>query len=117
MSRADRTEAGKAVERIAWMAVRETDKGTAVLVGFETDVCVAQSAIGLHDQGLRAVVLEDAMWSNSAQQHERGLARMTAAGVERNDCKGLVFEWLRRDDVATEIFRAAEQYGDPPWLL
>ena len=59
-----------------------------MLAGFETDVCVAQSAVGLVELGFRAVVLEDATYTNSAREHERGLARMAGTGVERNHCKG-----------------------------
>ena len=93
------------------------DGGTIVLVGFETDVCVAQSAIGLLELGFRAVVLEDATYTNSAREHERGLARMTGAGVERNHCKGLTFEWLHTVDRALEDFPAASALGTPPWRL
>ena len=171
MSRSDRAEAAKAVERIAWMAgmaalldipavvteenaekngtteatvmerlpagtpvfdkptfgladcadivdaVRATGRGTVVLLGFETDVCVAQSAVGLLELGYRTVVLEDAMWSNNRDQHERGLERMSSVGIERNDCKGVTFEWIRRDDLATELFQRADEFGDAPWLL
>jgi nicotinamidase-related amidase len=47
-------------------AVRATGKSTVVVVGFETDVCVAQSAVGLHELGLRAVVVEDATYAGRA---------------------------------------------------
>jgi nicotinamidase-related amidase len=98
-------------------ALRATGRGTAVLVGFETDVCVAQSAIGLVALGLRAVVLEDAVYTNSGVEHERGIARMTGAGVERNHCKGLTFEWLHTVDRALETFPQAAALGTPPWRL
>ena len=98
-------------------AIRATGRGTAVLAGFETDVCVAQSAIGLVDLGLRAVVPEDAAYTNSAVEHERGIARMTGAGVERNHCKGLTFEWLHTVDRALETFPEAVALGTPPWRL
>jgi len=94
---------GAAVE-----AVRATGRSTAVITGFETDVCVAQSAIELLDLGFRAVVVEDAAYTTSDREHELGMARMTAAGVERNHVKGLVFEWLRDVDYAIEIFSGAE---------
>lgn len=55
-------------------AVRDTGRGTAVLVGFETDVCIAQSAVGLVDQGLRSVVVEDATFS-PGEMHARGMTR------------------------------------------
>jgi nicotinamidase-related amidase len=98
-------------------AVRATGRRTIVLVGFETDVCVAQSAIGLVDLGFRAVVAEDATYTNSALEHERGIARMAGAGVERNHCKGLTFEWLHTVDRAIETFPEAAALGTPPWRL
>jgi nicotinamidase-related amidase len=98
-------------------AIRASGRGTIVLVGFETDVCVAQSAIGLVELGFRAVVPEDATYTNSAREHERGIARMTGAGVERNHCKGLTFEWLHTVDRAIETFPEAAALGTPPWRL
>ena len=108
---------GLAAHEAAVDAIRATARGTAVLVGFETDVCVAQSAIGLLQFGFRAVVLEDATYTNSAQEHERGLARMSGTGVERNHCKGLTFEWLHTVDRALETFPEAAALGTPPWRL
>ena len=98
-------------------AIRATGRGTAVLAGFETDVCVAQSAVGLLELGFRAVVLEDATYTNSEVEHARGIARMTGAGVERNHCKGLTFEWLHTVDRAIEDFPRAAALGTPPWRL
>ena len=108
---------GLAAHEAAVDAIRATGRGTAVLAGFETDVCVAQSAIGLLELGFRAVVLEDAVFTNSALEHERGIARMTGAGVERNHCKGLTFEWLHTVDRALEDFPRAQALGTPPWRL
>ena len=67
---------------------------TAVLCGFETDVCVAQSAIGLRDAGWKTVVVEDAV-ASPGRAHEQGLARMRLAGVELIGTKALCYEWLR----------------------
>jgi nicotinamidase-related amidase len=108
---------GLAAHAPAVDGIRATGRETAVLAGFETDVCVAQSAIGLLELGFRAVVLEDAVYTNAAQEHERGIARMTGAGVERNHCKGLVFEWLHTVDRAIEDFPEARALGTPPWRL
>jgi nicotinamidase-related amidase len=44
-------------------AVGSTGRRTAVLVGFETDVCVTHSAVGLADAGYRVVVTEDAVYT------------------------------------------------------
>jgi nicotinamidase-related amidase len=108
---------GLAAHAPAVEAIRATGRGTVALVGFETDVCVAQSAIGLLELGFRAVVPEDAVYTNSAREHERGLIRMAGGGVERTHCKGLTFEWLHTVDRAIEDFPAAEAMGTPPWRL
>src|SRR5581483_9455606 len=43
-----------------WRAVEALGRHTAVVIGLETDVCVAHSAIGLAGHGLRAAVVSDA---------------------------------------------------------
>jgi nicotinamidase-related amidase len=75
-------------------AIRASQRGTAVVVGCETDVCVAQSAIGLLDGGFGCVVVDDATFS-PGEMHARGLDRLAAAGVDRNHAKGVTYEWLR----------------------
>ena len=87
-------------------AVRAADRGTAVIVGCETDVCVAQSAIGLQAAGFDCVVVDDATFS-PGEMHERGLARVAAEGIARNHAKGITYEWLRTVDEAHAVF------GDP----
>ena len=77
-------------------------RGTAVLCGFETDVCVAQSAIGLVDAGWRVAVVEDAVASPGAA-HAQGLARLRDAGIPLPGVKGLIFEWLRTVEAAAAI--------------
>jgi nicotinamidase-related amidase len=84
-------------------AVQATGRGTVVLVGAETDVCVAQSAIGLREGGFACVVVDDATFS-PGEMHERGLARIAAAGVARNHAKGVTYEWLRTVDDAQAAF-------------
>src|SRR5581483_1649945 len=63
-------------------AIRGTGRRVAVIVGAETDICVAQSAIGLVEAGFECVVVDDATFS-PGDQHERGLARLADAGVAR----------------------------------
>ncbi len=67
---------------------------TAVLCGLETDVCVAQSAIGLHDAGWRVAVVGDAV-AAPGTAHVQGLERIAAAGVQLVGVKGLYYEWIR----------------------
>jgi nicotinamidase-related amidase len=94
--------------------VRATGRATVAVAGFETDVCVAQSAVGLHELGLRAAVVADATYA-TGDQHRRGLDRMTQAGVEYKHVKGLVFEWLRDAGYAREVWGlAVERFGPFP---
>jgi nicotinamidase-related amidase len=95
--------------------VEACGRGTAVVIGFETDVCVAQSAIGLKDRGMRVVVAEDAVFS-PGEMHRRGLARMTAEGVELNHCKGLAYEWTRTLEESRRVLRSPE-LGEAPFRL
>ena len=78
-------------------AVGAHGRGTMVLVGLETDVCVAQSALGLLDGGWNAVVVQDAVASPGAA-HEQGLQRMRDTGVVMVGSKGLAYEWVRTVD-------------------
>jgi nicotinamidase-related amidase len=86
-------------------AVRATERGTAVVVGCETDVCVAQSAIGLREQGFDCAVVDDATFS-PGEMHTRGLERLAAAGVGRNHTKGITYEWLRSVEDAHAVLGA-----------
>jgi nicotinamidase-related amidase len=95
---------GECPEALA--AIRATGRNTPVLLGFETDVCVSQSAIVLNDLGFRAVAVEDAAYSGRELQHRRGVARMRQLGVEVTHCKSLVFEWTRRVDTAARVLQA-----------
>ncbi len=99
-------------------AIRDSGRRTAVVGGFETDTCVAQSAIQLHDLGFRVVVPEDAAYTTGDVEHRRGLDQMLRAGVEILHCKGVAFEWLRTVEDATRTLRAAEErFGPPPLRL
>jgi nicotinamidase-related amidase len=102
---------GLAGEPAVVEAIRATQRETAVLVGFETDVCVSQSAIGLQDLGYRVAVVADASYTQDARQHEAGLRRIGQLGIELVDAKGVAFEWMRTVDVAIATTRAAKAPG------
>jgi nicotinamidase-related amidase len=97
-------------------AVRATGRGTAVLVGLETDVCVAQSALGLIDAGLRVVVVEDAVASPGAA-HAAGLERMRRAGVIGVLTKQLHYEWMRTVRRSREFEAAHPGLVQPPGVV
>jgi nicotinamidase-related amidase len=82
--------------------VSRHERDVAVLCGLETDVCVAQSALGLLDAGKRVVVVEDAV-ASPGPAHAQGLARLTRAGVELIGVKGLGYEWLGTVERANEF--------------
>lgn len=85
-------------------AVVATGRRTAILTGLETDVCVAQSAIGLVEQGYRVAVVADAC-ASPQEGHECGLQRMRDAGVTVISSKGLFFEWVRDVERCHDFFR------------
>ena len=90
----DKMHFGLAAEGSILQAVRDCNRGTAVLVGLETDVCVCQSALGLLAADFRVVVVADAVGS-PGPDHAYGLQRMRGAGVVVVGLKGLFYEWMR----------------------
>ena len=79
-------------------AVEASKRDCFVLVGLETDVCVAHSALGFAAAGHRPVVIDDACGS-PPPHHEHGLRRLRDAGVTVTSVKGVFYEWVR--DLAT----------------
>jgi nicotinamidase-related amidase len=93
--------------------VRKTGRGTAILVGLETDVCVAHSALGLLRQGFEVVALVDAT-ASPGSGHEIGLERMRRGGVLLSSVKSLYYEWVRtveNDDALRE--RLGSEFPPP----
>lgn len=75
-------------------AVHASGRRQAVLCGLETDVCVAQSALGLKAAGFAVAAATDACGS-PAPCHASGLARMRGAGIVETSVKGVYYEWVR----------------------
>jgi len=82
-------------------AVRNTNRKTAVLIGYETDVCVTHSALGLMDLGYRVAVVADATGSPE-QAHQIGLDRIRSAGGIIVSAKSLYYEWIRTVEKSIE---------------
>jgi nicotinamidase-related amidase len=94
-------------------AVKDTGRGTAVLAGLETDVCVAHSAIGLLKAGYRVVVVEDACGA-PGKAHRYGLARIQGAGALLSNLKSLYYEWLRTVEGSRAFYEEyKDELGDP----
>ncbi|HEU0193414.1 MAG TPA: isochorismatase family protein [Gaiellales bacterium] len=96
-------------------AVAATGRGTVVLTGLETDVCIAQSALGLIDRGTRVVVVTDAV-ASPGNAHAAGLERMRSAGAVMVVAKQLHYEWMRTVE-RSRRFSAEHPLLEPPGVL
>ena len=76
------------------VAVEATGRDCFVLTGLETDVCVAQSALGLRAAGYQVAVVCDAC-ASPAPHHEHGLQRLRGSDVVLTAVKTVFYEWAR----------------------
>jgi len=83
-------------------AIQQTQRKTAVIIGYETDVCVTHSALGLMDLGYKVVVVADATGSPGGA-HQIGLERIRGAGGIIVSAKSLYYEWVRIVEKAMEF--------------
>ncbi len=95
-------------------AVYESGRKTAVLVGLETDVCIAQSAIGLLQNCYNVAVVVDAV-ASPGEAHSIGLERMRNADVLLTSTKALYYEWVRGVEKSSAICRIQSRaFPNPP---
>ncbi len=83
-------------------AVQQANRKTAVLIGYETDVCITHSALGLLDLGYKVVVVADATGS-PGNAHQIGLDRIRGAGGIIVSAKSLYYEWVRTVEKSNEF--------------
>jgi nicotinamidase-related amidase len=107
---------GLADDPLVGPALRRTGRRTAVVAGLETDVCVAHSALGLLDRGLRVVVVEDAV-ASPGRAHAAGIERMRRAGAVPVVAKQLHYEWMRTVSRARAFQREHPDLVEPPGVL
>ena len=88
--------------------VESTGRKTAVLIGMETDVCVAQSALGLMENGYQVVVAKDAV-ATTIGGDEIGLNRMRDAGAVISSVKAIHYEWLRTVEKTIAMYKMASE--------
>jgi nicotinamidase-related amidase len=103
---------GLAADPAILAAAERTGRNTAALVGLETDVCIAQSAIGLIQNGYRVAAVADATGSPGSG-HAFGLERMRDAGALVLGLKGLYYEWLRTVERADRFREEHAEIVDP----
>ncbi|TWT42764.1 isochorismatase family protein [Botrimarina hoheduenensis] len=74
----------------AW---RDAGVRHVLLVGIETHVCIAQTAIDLISRGFDAKVAVDAVGSRHEEDHTVALRRMESSGVMLTTTEAVLFEW------------------------
>ena len=94
-------------------AIESTGRRTALLAGFETDVCITHSAVGLAEAGYRAVVAEDAVYSPFGA-HEPGVRRLRDLGAELAHCKAIYYDWVRTLAAARAFEKDNPRLASPP---
>ena len=83
-------------------AVLSSGRKTVILTGLETDVCVAQSALGLISAGLSVAVVADAC-AAPGDAHTQGLKRIDSAGGLITNVKSLYYEWIRTVELGNQF--------------
>ncbi len=109
----DKTVFGAADNSPIAEAVRVSSRRTVVLLGMETDVCVAQSALGFAALGLTAVVVRDAVFSAGAA-HDHGLKRLAQEGIALISAKELYYDWVHDLASARAFEHANPELVTPP---
>jgi nicotinamidase-related amidase len=94
-------------------ALEASGRRTTVLVGLETDVCIAHSALSLQEAGFHVVAIEDALFSPGAA-HANGIARLRAEGVQLLSAKELFYDWARTLADARALVHADPELEHPP---
>ena len=94
-------------------ALAATGRGTIVLAGIETDVCIAHSALSLTQRGYAVAAVTDALFSLPGA-HEHGLARLRAEGIQLLSAKELYYDWVRTVAGARALLAAHPELDAPP---
>lgn len=75
--------------------LEQTGKGTVIIAGIETHVCVLQTALDLADRGFIPVLAVDATSSRKTLDKEVALRRMEQSGVILTTTESILFELTR----------------------
>lgn len=86
-----------AVPALDWPAAGELDleRFQVAMVGVETHVCVAQTAMDLVSLGYHVTICVDGVGSRFAVDHDAALRRLQGTGVQLTTAEAVVFEWLQ----------------------
>jgi hypothetical protein len=73
-------------------------RGSIVLAGCETHVCLMQTALDLLDEEFDVFVVTDACGSRTERNRDAAFDRLASAGAELVTTEMVAFEWLRTAD-------------------
>jgi nicotinamidase-related amidase len=85
-------------------ALEATARRQVVLVGMETHICIAQTALELTSRGFDVHVPADAVCSRRATDYDVALDRLRSAGVSVTTTESVMYEAVA--EAATDEFRA-----------
>jgi len=71
------------------------DRRQVILVGIETHICVAQTALDLMVAGLDVGVCPDAVSSRTPERHKLGMERIRDAGATPIHSEAVAYEWMK----------------------
>jgi nicotinamidase-related amidase len=94
-------------------AVERTGRGTIIIVGMDTDICVTHSALGWAARGRRVLVVRDAVYS-AGSADEAGLRRLEQEGIVLLSAKQVYYEWLRTLSAVRAFDAAHPRLANPP---
>lgn len=72
-----------------------SERGTLVIAGCETHVCLLQTALDLLDEEFDVWVVTDACASRTERNRDAAFDRLAGAGAELVTTEMVAFEWLR----------------------
>lgn len=79
-------------------AILDRERERVVVTGWESHVCVLQTALGLSRLGFRPAVVADAVASRTPQNREIALRRLAHHDIEIVTSEMVLFEWLENAD-------------------
>lgn len=84
-------------------ALKATGRRQLVIAGMETHICVVQTALAALAAGFDVHVVADGCCSRDAENHERALSRLGAAGIVVTVTESALYELV--GEAGTEEFR------------
>lgn len=79
-------------------AMQATGRNQVVLVGIESHICVAQSAMDLLEDDYEVMIAADAVSARTQHAHDIAMRRLSDEGIVETHTESVVYEWLLTAD-------------------